>query len=80
MLRLDLRSDYEKQNSILEILALILPTAFELFDCEMIATKVPPFASERKSAVTQMGFIASKEPLIGGHDGTHYIDYYVLHK
>lgn len=80
ILRLDLRGDYEQEKSILEILSLILPTAFALFDCEIIATKVPPFASERKSAVTQMGFIASKEPLIGGHDGTCYVDYYVLHK
>ncbi len=46
----------------------------------MIATKVKPFAAERKAAVEKLGFAASDEILIGGHDKKHYTDYYVLHK
>lgn len=78
LLRIDLRSDYEKQAYIFEILSLIIPSAFELFECQMIATKVPPFASERKLAVSQLGFSASDEKLIGGHDKKIYTDYYIL--
>lgn len=78
LLRLDLRSDYEQEKYILEILSLITPAAFALFDCPMIATKVPAFASQRKSAVEQLGFTASPEELIGGHDGKIYTNYYVL--
>lgn len=79
ILRLDLGSDYERKEHIFEILSLIIHPAFELFDCRMIATKVPQFASERKQAVEQLGFIASDEKMIGGHDGKIYMDYYVLY-
>lgn len=78
LLRLDLRSDYERAESIYEILSLIVPPTFELFDCQMIATKVPPFASERKIAVDKLRFTLSEEALVGGDDGKLYKDYYVL--
>lgn len=78
LLRLDLRSDYEYEETICEILSLIIPSTFELFECQMIATKVPPFASGRKLAMTRLGFIASEKNLIGGHDRKIYTDYYVL--
>lgn len=78
LLRLDLRSDYEREECIYEILSLIVPPAFELFNCRMIATKIPPSASERRLAVTRSGFTASEEKLTGGHDKKSYTDYYVL--
>ncbi|MDO4333701.1 MAG: GNAT family protein [Eubacteriales bacterium] len=78
LLRLDLRSDYERAEQIEEILRLILKSAFELFDCEKIATKIPGDALERKCAMEKLGFAASEEKLIGGHDGKAYSDYYVL--
>lgn len=80
LLRLELRSDYERADSIGEILSLILVSAFELFECRMIATKVPAYASERRAAVERMEFIASEEKLTGGHDLKIYTDYYVLKK
>lgn len=80
LLRLDLRSDYERAETIYEILSLIIEPAFNLFECEMIATKVPPFAAGRKTAVKKSGFSASEEKLIGGQDQKVYSDYYVLHR
>ncbi len=80
ILRLDLRSDYERTECILEILSLIVPSSCALFGCQMIATKVPPFAIKRRAAVEQLGFAASKEKLIGGHDKKVYSDYYVLER
>lgn len=79
LLRLDLRSDYEQEESIFEILSLIIPSAFELFQCQMIATKIPAFALERKSAASRLGFSVSMEKLIG-HDKKIYTEYYVLQK
>ena len=78
LLRLDLRSDYEQEKNIFEILSLITPSTFELFGCRMIATKVPPFAVERESATARLGFIRSEEKLIGGHDQKAYGNYCVL--
>lgn len=78
LLRLDLRSDYERQESISEILDLILQPAFEMFACEMIATKVPAIALERIRAVEASGFALSEEELVGGKDGTRYSEYFVL--
>ncbi len=79
LLRLDLRSDYEREESIGEILDLIVPPTFELFACGMIATKIPSFATARKAAAQQRGFTASEEKMIGGDDHRIYEDYYVLH-
>lgn len=80
IMRLDLRSNYEKKESIFEILSLIIPSSFELFDCRIIATKIPPFASERKAAAEKAGFIGTSQKLIGGHDKKSYTDYFVLQK
>lgn len=80
LLRLDLRSDYERTDKIREILSLIVPPTFEMFACQMIATKIPPAAALRKAAAEQLGFAFSQEKLIGGEDGKVYGDYFVLLK
>lgn len=76
ILRLDLKSEYEREDVIEEILSLILPSAFELFECKLLATKIPPVASRRKAAMEKAGFTATEERLAGSH-GT-YGDYYIL--
>ena len=77
LLRLDLRSDYEIQDDIEDILAIIIPKTKELFACEKIATKAIPIAEERIKALKRIGFRLSEESVIG-HDGTKYGSYYVL--
>ena len=77
--RLDLRSDYEREGIIWEILELIVPKAYALFDCSMIATKAVSVAKERICALERMGFTRSDEKLIG-HDGAEYGDYFVRMK
>lgn len=77
LLRLDIRSDYEKSNVIIPILQLIIPPAFSLFSCDKIATKAIPTAKERITALRYLKFESTDEKLIG-HDGTKYDDYYVL--
>lgn len=79
LLRLDLRSDYEFENKIINILSPVLIPTFKLFHCNKIATKAIPEAKERISALQKLGFSLSDEKLIG-HDGTEYADYYVLTK
>ncbi len=76
LLRLDLRSDYEKQDDIEDILAIIIPKAKELFACERIATKAIPIAKERIKTLEHIGFCLSEESVIG-HDGIRYGSYYV---
>lgn len=78
LLRLDLASDYENQDTIREILSLITEPIFEWFDCDMIATKAIPAATERISALENHGFVMSSEKLIGTHDHKEYDNYYVL--
>ena len=76
LLRLDLRSDYEKQDIIEDILGIVIPETKEMFVCKMIATKAIPIAEERIKALEQKGFYLSGEAVIG-HDGTKYGSYYV---
>ena len=79
MLRLDLRSDYEKSEEIASVLSLIVPASFVLFDCDKVATKAVPAAGERIRALGEMGFVLSDEKLTGD-DGTRYDRYFVLKK
>ncbi len=76
LLRLDLRSDYEKQDIIEDILGIIIPEAKNMFSCEMIATKAIAMARERIPALEHMEFCLSEEAVVG-HDGTKYDSYYV---
>ena len=76
ILRVDLRSDYEKDAVLSELLRLIVPSSFEWLGCNSLITKAKPIATARIQALTDLGFTAMKEPLIG-HDGTAYGDYYV---
>ena len=77
LLRLDLRSDYEKSTEIESIMSIIARPSFDLFGCAIVATKAIPTATERIKALIKLGFTKSEEPLVG-HDGTKYYDYYVL--
>lgn len=79
LLRLDLRSDYEFENKIIDILSPILIPTFKLFHCNKIATKAIPEAKERIAALQKLGFSLSDEKLIG-HDGTEYSNYYTLRR
>ena len=78
LLRLDLRSDYERVEFIIDIFSLIIDATYELFGCDKIATKAIEKASERKKALKKCGFSLSNEELIG-HSGERFSDYYVRH-
>lgn len=75
LLRLDVRSDYEKEKTLSSILELITLPAYEWFACKMMATKAPAFATERIKALTALGYMSSKE-VINGHNGIVYGDYW----
>lgn len=79
LLRLDLRSDCEKQDVIQSILSLIVQPSFELFGVSMVATKAVPAAKQRIKALCSLSFEKSSQPLIGD-DGTKYFDYYFVNK
>ena len=79
LLRLDIRSDYEKAEEIERLLSLIIAPAFDLFQCDKIATKAIPAAVERIGALEKLGFSQTEEKLIG-HDGTEYVSYFVLER
>lgn len=76
LLRLDLRSDFERRDAIAELLGVVGRSAYGLFQCEILATKVPPSATERARAMREAGFRPSAAPLVGD-DGTEYGNYWV---
>lgn len=77
LLRLDLRSDYEKADEIESILSLIVRPSFQMFGCSMVAVKAVADAVERIDALKRLGFIAANERLTGG-DGALYGNYFIL--
>lgn len=80
LLRLDLKSEYETSDEILTILKLIVPPAFDLFECEEIITKVPIYAVERIEAMKKMGFKKSGKLMVGTMDGYAYKDYWTINR
>ena len=79
VLRLDLRSDYEKKADILEILSLVVEPAYDWICCSRLITKAKPIAAERIKALTAVGFTPADAPLIG-NDGRAYGDYFERRK
>ncbi len=77
LLRLDLRSDYEKAEYIEQILSLIVKPSFNMFGGSMLATKTFNGSNERVKALDKLKFVKSKENLIG-FDGTKYGGYYIF--
>lgn len=78
LLRLDLRSDYERKDRIVEILSLIMEQAYGLFDCAMLATKAIPSALERRMALKTLGYQETGEMLVSPK-GINYGDYWSCH-
>ena len=79
MLRLDLRSDYEKKEYIYSILKLIIPSSFTLFHCDKIVTKLFEDNIERENALYELGFKNPNKELIG-NGGEKYLGYVELVK
>lgn len=65
ILRIDVRSDYEREDALYDILVLITPHIPELLGCSGILTKVPIYAVERLKAVQKAGFARSEDFLVG---------------
>lgn len=65
ILRVDVRSDYEKQDVLFDIVSLITPHLPELLGCKGILTKAPIYAIERIRAIQKAGYTKSEHFLIG---------------
>lgn len=76
VLRLDVRSDYETEDILFEIVALIVPFVFELFYCNEVITKAPVYAVERIKAIQKFGFIKSDCFMVGSNDRYPYNGYW----
>ncbi len=77
ILRIDVRSDYEKENMLYNIITLIIPHISELLGCNGILTKVPIYAVERMKAIQKAGFTKSDHLLIG-KTGYAYDGYWTM--
>lgn len=77
ILRIDVRSDYEKTSWIYAILDLIVEPFYEWFACCHIATKAAVYAIDRIEALKKMGFVQSTKPLLDQHHAIAYYDYWI---
>lgn len=80
LIRLDVRSDYERSDELQEILGLLIPQAYDLLDCDEIITKIPIYAVERIDAAKKLGFEKSDSFLVGGEDHYAYKGYWKIEK
>ena len=76
LLRLDLRSDYERKEIIAELIAMLIPYVCEWFSCKSITTKAIPEAVARRDALRAAGFHECINT-IKGHHGERYGDYFI---
>lgn len=77
ILRIDVRSDYEKEEVLYDIAALITPHLSEMLGCNGIITKAPIYAVERMKAIQKAGFAKSDHLLIG-KNGYAYDGYWIM--
>lgn len=77
ILRIDVGSDYEREDALYEIITLITPHIPEMLGCEGVITKAPVYAVERIKAVERAGFVKSEDFLIG-KTGYAYDGYWVM--
>ena len=82
ILRVDVRSDYEKEDALFDIFSFITPQIPELLGCQGILTKAPIYAVERIKAIQKAGFTKSEYLLIGkagyAYDGYWTINDFVI--
>ena len=79
ILRVDVRSDYEREDMLYDIVTLIAPHIYEMLGCDGIITKVPIYAVERMNAVRRAGFVKS-DALLTGKTGYAYDGYWTMKK
>ncbi|MBO4638043.1 MAG: GNAT family N-acetyltransferase [Clostridiales bacterium] len=79
VIRLDLGSAYETADVIKDILSVIIPPSFGLFDCNEIISKCPIYAVERSKAFLDFGFTPDGRCLVGD-DGYAYNGYWIIKK
>ena len=77
ILRVDVRSDYEKEDVLFDIVSLITPHLSDMLGCKGILTKAPIYAVERIKAIQKAGFIKSEHLLIG-KTGYAYDGYWTI--
>lgn len=65
ILRVDVRSDYEREDMLFDIIALIKPHLSTMLGCNGVLTKAPIYAVERIKALQKAGFTKSEHFLIG---------------
>ena len=79
VLRLDVGSSYESADALKEIMSLIVPHIFEMFDCKQVVTKVPIYAVERAAAAKDFGF-EKTDALLVAKDGVAFNGYWIFRK
>ena len=77
ILRVDVRSDYEKEAVLYEIFLLVTPELEEWLGCKGVFTKAPIYAVERIKAIQKVGFSKSEHLLIG-KTGYAYDGYWTI--
>ena len=77
ILRVDVRSDYEREDFLYDIFSLITPKMEEMLGCKGVLTKAPNYAVERIKAIRKAGFTKSEHLLIG-KNGYTYDGYWTI--
>ena len=71
ILRVDVRSDYEREDCLFDLFSLITPKLEELLGCRGVLTKATIYAVDRIRAVRRAGFSKSEHLLIDGNGYAH---------
>lgn len=77
ILRVDVRSDYEREDALYDIVSLIAPRMGEMLGCRGVLTKAPLYAVERIKALQKAGFTKSAQ-LLMGKTGYAYDGYWTM--
>ena len=77
VLRVDVRSDYEREDILYDLFSLVTPAFEEMPGCRGVLTKAPIYAVDRISALQKAGYSKSEHLLIGSN-GYAYDGYWMI--
>ena len=77
ILRVDVRSDFEREDYLFDLFSLITPKLEEMLECKGVLTKAPIYAVDRIRAVQKAGFSKSDHLLIA-RNGSAYDGYWTI--
>ena len=75
ILRIDLKSDYERQEVLNELMSILIEHVYDDFQVSLLLMKIQKDAEERQNLIETYQFVTAKDEC-----NISFVDYYIRYK